>query len=40
MKRGVKIILCVLGAVIGVVQMDGVKIDSQLASITSGKCRK
>jgi hypothetical protein len=39
MKFGVKIVLCVLGAVTGVVKMDGVKVDSQLASVTSGKHR-
>jgi hypothetical protein len=42
MKCGVKIILCALWAAAGVEQMDGVKIDSQLATVTSGessKCR-
>jgi hypothetical protein len=37
MKQSVVIILCALGAVMEVVEMDGVKVDSQLASVSSGK---
>jgi hypothetical protein len=40
MKQSAVITLCVLGAVMAVVEMHGVKIDSQLASITSGKRSK
>jgi len=37
MKQNVIIILCALGAVMEVAEMDGVMIDTQLASISSGK---
>jgi hypothetical protein len=37
MKQNVVIILCALGAVIGVAEMDSVRIDSQLVSVSSGK---
>jgi len=37
MKQSVVIILCALGAVMEFAEMDGVMIDSQLASVSSGK---
>jgi hypothetical protein len=37
MQQRVVIALCVLGAVMEVAEMDGLKVDSQLASVTSGK---
>jgi len=37
MKQRVVIILCALGAVMEIAEMDGVTIDSQLASVSSGK---
>lgn len=40
MNYEVKIMLCALWGVLGVEQVEGVKIDSQLATIVSGKCIK